>query len=258
MSSRHTVGLSITLVLICVGLFIPRLARGDTCVHMLLGLHGMGEGPIVSSTIEATKDSFEARANALDVTNWGFAQVEYPTTPAGGIVYTDEGEQRSVWGDVKKGEEALDGLINYYSSLCSSSTYTLAGYSEGAWVIDWWLNDHRDKWPQIKGVELYGDPNWYRRGTDSPERHKPIYSGLVRLFNVVPVPPYPIPGTEKWLQTLCIPMDPICGEGFPAALFSNGAQVAAARACIADCLHLHYIGAATKQGGEFLANQAFG
>lgn len=234
-------------------------AQAAACPHYLIGLHGMGQGPDDTWTypnspeVQSTWEAFQARARQLHASNYGFQNLLYPTAPM--VVYGDAKGLHNVVRDVYKGEAALEDAIRYSVSICHSTTFTLVGYSEGAWVINYWLNDHRDEWSIIKGVELYGDPDWYWVYSTTP--HKKAYFGLARLFFLSPPGDYPISGTERWLQSLCIVKDPVCGQGYPESAPSHTQQAHDALHCD-SCNHKKYVGAATKQGGEFLANRAFG
>ena len=83
--------------------------------------------------------------------------------------------------------------LNYKIAVVRNSCKTqgmrivLVGYSFGAWVIDDWLAQQwtaqTPAWNNVRAVELYGDPMWYRNGT---------YEGLARslLGQTLTLDPY--------------------------------------------------------------------
>ncbi len=169
---------------------------------------------------------------------------------------------RTILSDVRVGSDALQAAVEKYTAACHSSTFELVGYSEGAWVIEYWLHFHQGE-AHIKAIQLYGDPNYYEAYRH--DRHGVhAYQGLARLAGLTFGwfgPPYP--NTPYKAQTFCIPNDPVCGKGYTESLTEYLLQFATAAKCLIPklgCPHLddHYLNDGyTKRGAEFLAKHAF-
>lgn len=241
-------------------------APSKGCPTVLLGLHGFGEGPSdtkpAAPTVETTWTYFMARAGKLHVSkDFEFLDVPYATT--GFASLNNPFTMRSLLADVTDGSNALEAATQGFTSLCPSTTFTLVGYSEGAWVVNYWLHFHQSEArSHVKAVELYGDPNWYRAYGHDPHGRVVAYQGLARIAGLTYGwygPPYPIQNTPYLVQSLCAPNDPVCGEGYKDTIADHSVQFAKAVACAFDtkCTHHSYTSGATKQGGEFLANHAF-
>ncbi|MGW4544095.1 cutinase family protein [Streptomyces chartreusis] len=139
---------------------------------------------------------------------------------------------------------------------CADTKFVLAGYSQGAWVIDAFLRSaHPRVRNQIAGVALYGDPQW-----DHGKKGRGIareLSGYVRSLRVGGE----YPGFGDRIQSWCSVRDPVCGEGYRPGLLA-GARVlpqlrdAARCAHRSTCPHNFYSGVTTK-GGEFLGRAVY-
>jgi hypothetical protein len=137
------------------------------------------------------------------------------------------------------------------------------GYSEGAWVVEYWLHFHSGEAKDIKAVQLYGDPNYYE--VYRHDRHGvQAYQGLSRLAGLTfgwYGPPYPNPNTPYPVRTVCVNKDPVCGKGYADSLTEHALQFGAAAACkLTNCPHLdvYYVtDRYTMQGAAFLAKYAF-
>jgi len=233
--------------------------------HWLLGLHGFGEGPsptniTAGETVESTWQYFQAKAKQLNVsTPYSFQDISYATTDFGKVAtdfvaLINGGGTPAFDTDVQEGVDNLEAAIQHATALCPSTTFTLVGYSEGAWIVTNWVHAHpAEASSHVKAIELYGDPLWYRHDSEKALD----YRGLARIGGkALDDPPYPIQNTPYLVQTLCFPSgDPVCGEGYADAV----AQLDGVRQCaIGDCAHKNYAtSGATKQGGEFLADHAF-
>ncbi len=244
--------------------------------HILLGLHGMNEGPSSTkgadpkSAVETTGAEFKkkAEATAQPVGSYDFKDLPYPTYGISNALYDIFNPSRTtkITTDVATGVNVLEAAIHDYLVLCPSATFALVGYSEGAWVIDGWLHSHQSEAVSIvKAIELYGDPWWYRAyGHDSGGKVLE-YQGLVRLGGgATEGPPWPIQNTKYDVQSLCYSNDPVCGEGFTESNVPYFGQVplaqrnAALNCAVFDCPHKWYaLYGATTQGGDFLASRAF-
>jgi hypothetical protein len=246
------------------------------CPTVLLGLHGMQEGPSPTdptaksttggiTVVESTFKSFQTAAAATghSAKDYKTDDVPYPITEWYDL--DNPFLMRTIVSDVVDGSNALNTAIRNYMALCPSgkSKFELVGYSEGAWVIEYWLHFHQsaaDKY--VKAIQLYGDPNYYEvYGHDRHGVH--AYQGLSRLAGLTfgwYGPPYPNPNTPYRVKTVCITKDPVCGKGYTDSLTEHALQFGAAGKClISDCPHLdrHYDNGYTIRGAEFLAKYAF-
>jgi hypothetical protein len=157
-----------------------------------------------------------------------------------------------------RGVENLESVIRSVLGKCADPKIVLAGYSMGAWVIDEWLHYHREYWPHIRGVVLYGDPQWYRKDGDF------VYVGLARQLSTKDVGPYPPDQDYPAWKSYCLIGDAVCGEGYEL-LSEKTIQPIAANDCQSEnvpCPHKNYVKDMdgeewTKRGGEFLASKAF-
>jgi hypothetical protein len=239
------------------------------CPTVLLGLHGMNEGPSatkaadISSTVESTFVFFKsiaANAHKFGPNDYQVQDVSYPTT---GFAELDNPlKMRTIVSDVVDGSKALDVAVRHYTALCRTSNFELIGYSEGAWVVDYWLHFHSSEFrTHIKAIQLYGDPNYYE--VYRHDRHGVhAYQGLSRLAGLTfgwYGPPYPNPNAGYRIKSVCILKDPVCGKGYTESLAEHALQFGTAATCtITSCHHLDYvIDGYTKRGAEFLAKYAF-
>ena len=239
--------------------------KPKSCPTVLLGLHGMNEGPSstmsadVSTPVESTFIFFEsmaANAHKFRPNDYAVDDVPYPTT--GFFELDNPFEMRTIVSDVVDGSVALQKAFQHYMALCPRSNFELVGYSEGAWVVDYWLHFYQSEaYKHVKAIMLYGDPNWYEA-----YGHDVAYQGLSRIAGLTFGwfgPPYPKPNTRYAVQTVCIPKDPVCGKGFADTIAKHAVQFATAAGClITDCPHLDYVpDGYTLRGAEFLAEHAF-
>jgi cutinase len=148
-----------------------------------------------------------------------------------------------------RGVKQLDNEIVSIRNKCSDPKIVLTGYSLGAWIIDYWLIHHQEHWPYIRGIVLYGDPQFIE---------DPTIAGLARLLPAEPLNPAPPYKDimDRWL-TLCLDKDPVCGRGYSAP---NVQQLWDAAQCDAnrDCEHKKYVEKhKTVEGSKFLAQKVF-
>lgn len=245
--------------------------KPKSCPTVLLGLHGMNEGPSstknadISSTVEATFIFFEsmaAKAHKFRPNDYIVDDISYPTT--GYFELDNPFKMRTIVSDVVDGSNALQAAVHKYTACGSSSKLELVGYSEGAWVIDYWLHFHQGEAKYVKAIMLYGDPNWYEAYGHDVFGSVAAYQGLARIAGLTfgwCGPPYPHPNAPYAVQTVCIPKDPVCGKGYVDTIAEHAVQFAAAAACqITNCSHLdvYYVTEGyTKRGAAFLAKYAF-
>ena len=247
----------------------PKTTTPKSCPIVLLGLHGMNEGPSstmkadISTTVESTFIFFEsmaAKAHKFRPSDYRVQDISYPTT---GFAELDNPiKMRTIVSDVVDGSRALQAAIRHYTAVCSSSKFELVGYSEGAWVVDYWLHFHPgEARNDVKAIQLYGDPNYYQ--VYRHDRHGVhAYQGLSRHAGLTfgwYGPPYPTPNTKYQVRTVCIPKDPVCGKGYTDSLTEHALQFGAAAGCsLTSCPHVDYvIDGYTLRGAEFLAKYAF-
>jgi len=242
----------------------------ESCPTVLLGLHGMNEGPSATmaadpnGTVESTFKSFESRAaksHEFSPNDYQVQDISYPTT--GFWTLDNPVKMRTIVSDVVDGSLALEAAVKHYTALCPASQFELVGYSEGAWVVDYWLHFHQSEArSHVKAVQLYGDPNYYE--VYRQDRHGiHAYEGLSRLAGLTfgwYGPPYPNPNTPYPVKTVCISKDPVCGKGYTESATEYALQFGAAVVCRkrTHCPHLNYpADGYTKRGGAFLADNAF-
>jgi len=247
----------------------PNSTPPKSCPTVLLGLHGMNEGPSatkaadIASTVESTFVFFKsiaANTHKFSPSDYQVQDVPYPTT---GFTELDNPfTMRTIVSDVVDGSKALDAAVRHYTTLCATSNFELVGYSEGAWVVDYWLHFHSSEARKhVKAIQLYGDPNYYK--VYRHDRHGVhAYRGLSRLAGLTfgwYGPPYPNPNAGYPIKSACIFKDPVCGKGYTESLAEHALQFGTAATCtINSCHHLDYvIDGYTKRGAEFLAKYAF-
>jgi len=237
----------------------------------VIGLHGMGEGPSpqkprsYSSTIEHTLKALRSSAAHADVQTY---DLPYPTTnwwTAAGIA-----------NDVQAGVKNLELRIAASISGCPQTPISLVGYSEGALVINNWMQAYNSQVGRIKALVLYGDPcsdNPYGTGSNGLTLS---YRGLARIAIESPPilnlllpsnacgpsePFYPEPDINHSIpvRNFCIGKDPVCGQLFPETSAGKASQVSAVTQCLhqKSCPHYLYDGAETTAGGKWLAANSF-
>jgi hypothetical protein len=165
-----------------------------------------------------------------------------------------------------------DGVRNLQSAITQGNNSTcsgdrhiaLVGYRMGAWVVDKWLQQHKNDWNEVTAVTLFGDPCWTSSGDNE---------GLTRLwlrsYGCPPSKDYPYPAAKFNVPfpvlSKTLNLDPVSGQGFQGGgvhLANRAAQLAAAggRFEPALCPHLDYqlgySGAGlVDQGATLVANQ---
>ena len=243
------------------------------CPHdaYFIGAHGTFEGPDGSGT---------AKSQAIVETAVGFLKelkaklgqavvdVHYLEYPSPGVSVLPTITIDDFISAKDKGVDALDRHVrNTVLNECINPKIVLVGYSLGAWVINEWLGREENKnlWPNIRAVELYGDPLWHRSGNDYLGQTY-IYNGIAHLPGFLD--PYqnspPGPGVEiadRW-QSRCLKGDAVCGEGYNG--ITQSIQYPLALDCInnSNCEHRRYTKDQgghdlTTRGAEFMALKAF-
>ena len=127
--------------------------------------------------------------------------------------------------------------MNQYTSTCPGSLISLFGYSEGAWIINVWEQQHPAQAGHIYSAGLIGDPCYGDLLGNA---------GLARLFtNSCGFSPGAyILGETNITPTNsdCLTGDPVCGV--PYQSLGLAAQLAATAACASTtklpCAHFNY------------------
>jgi hypothetical protein len=209
-------------------------ARGAACPTMeLVAVRGSGEhsgfGPTLWSLVKDVR-RFARSAHA--------DSIEYPAVN----VHPWEPRYNANYiNSVTQGTSALRlFVINHLRSRCSKTRLVLAGYSQGAEVVDDVLQASLTSGEQanIVGVVLFGDPRF------NPTQALPVDVGTFdhALSGISPYqyqPPsgtfgtlavYSSPNAAK-IRSYCAESDQICNYSSPGAL---------AR-CAVSCAHFHYM-----------------
>lgn len=231
-------------------------------------VHGIAQGPTAAHpqlSQSPELSSFVTDLSDTDDTSFIRQPVIYPAASRLNLVAT--------WDTyMNDGERNLQSAITYGNDrTCRGDEHiALVGYSMGAWVIDKWLQQHRNEWSEVTAVTLFGDPCWTSSGGNE---------GLTRLFlgsyGCPPGKDYPFPAARSSVPfpvlSYTLNKDPVSGYGFhggqpslPPNVFANREkQLAAAIACISPvfCPHLDYqngwIGAVDVQDGANLVADIF-
>ncbi|MFI0225650.1 cutinase family protein [Streptomyces lydicus] len=228
---------------------LPQGNAPDRCPTHFIGVHGMDETGDDSATIKATWDKFrdlspEPKPAGYFTTYRSIHKDDLNSTRAAILKWSGVYRASTLEGVTEIGLNVAETLRR-----CPSTHFVLAGYSQGAWVIDEYLRQSHTPLGHIDGVALYGDPQW-----DHGTKGKGLARRLAKphLSGGYPDPP----NYRGRIQTLCANKDPVCGEGYGD--LGVGAQVIDASNCEKPkCPHLAYGPTATNRGAEFLASKAF-
>jgi hypothetical protein len=153
---------------------------------------------------------------------------------------------------VRQGVSNLAAAVSAFRARCGSTPMILAGYSQGAEVIDHWL-DSGASIQNVAGVALFGDPRF------NPNNGAPIDQGsynrslagvsntyFPRVGGFGGVEHYPA-SWSPWLRSYCANHDQICNTSSLAALIGCGIG--------SNCAHYHYA-EAVLGGGRYTADAA--
>lgn len=153
--------------------------------------------------------------------------------------------------EVSEGASKLDDTFTDYFA-CSNTTFYLAGYSAGAWIIDKFLSGIGTKvLGRVGGVVLYGDPQ------DDQSPRGGMARTPVTAINSMPAGQV---GSDR-VRSYCLAGDPICGGQLTQ---DDNVWTAALSSCVlkalnndapAPCTHFDY-DSKTSEGGQFLAGQS--
>jgi hypothetical protein len=241
------------------------VTNGNGCPRYLLGLHGMGEGPGTStdpSTSPEITATWTAFQNALPANNKKAEFVNIPFTGTTGLdILSNPVTKQRLLTDVAEGVTSLRNEMSYLSNAAPCATFSLVGYSEGAWVIDQWLYDSQALGTtavaavkNVKSIVTLGDPWWYQVHNGVPAMGLARRLGLAKASTPWPpstdTPPYAF-------ISLCNMNDPVCGEGFTdTASQVADAILAATPAGDSNPHHQYPAWGTTTRAGQFLASRA--
>jgi len=227
---------------------------------LVVAVHGVGEGPSstkpVSTTLKYTYGAFTSAADRQGRTGEYFDPINYTTVPVSDFGTT--AGLKHVFTTVQDVASGLNTTLTGLTSACPAMSISLAGYSLGAWIINYLLITYHGLWPTISSVTYYGDPCWY-----SPSQG---YEGLARKFvggcADKATYPYPARTTSLRIRSWCLAKDPICGRGYDS--LQPVKQLLAAKNCTTGngCSHYDYkngypSSGPTVEGGDFLESHAF-
>lgn len=218
-------------------------AASARCPVHFLGLHGLDEqSDLRSPTINATWKSFQSAVTAKALPPKRDA-IAFPKVSRNEFL-----AKNSVIGiepDVDDGVEAVQKAMDQAVRRCSSTTFVLAGYSLGAWVVDKFLVTDSRRRQLVRAAQLYGDPQWRVPGQGR---------GLAVLFNRglrTPYPPFP----DK-VHSSCNRSDPVCGTGYRDDGRDLAQRLKDVRVPVKCPGSAHcYSGRSTTEGGKFLASR---
>jgi len=229
-------------------------AGAVVCATHFIGLHGVGEDTSSYTIVETIKATGSAIGTAGPPVE--YEALDFPTLPAGEFVNQqflgDPQVAPIVVGAGILRQRIADLQARDAAAGCPSK-FLLAGYSEGAWIIDYYAHTSRGAGlldsGVIAAVVLYGDPQW-----DDGSRGQ----GLARRFGagIDPYLPRAYPNT---VQAWCRDQDVICGGGMDPATVTREWQLAQALWCLdpnSTCPHHAYATGITGEAGKFLASRA--
>jgi hypothetical protein len=231
---------------------IPAPAAAGCPAAEIIGVHGTGEGP--SSTngtdspeIRATFSAFVTDEQKLGEHGARLAWYAYPTATFAAYLPVNWPALRITIGNYAS---ELETELEHLSRSCPDTPISLVGYSIGALLINDMLASYHNEWNYLAAVEFYGDPCW-----SDPQRG---YRGLARYAAAagLRLGCFSDNGSHFQVQSLCHNRDPVCGRGWPFYEI-DGQIIAAALCAVYACPHRTYVGATSKNGAEFLAENAF-
>jgi hypothetical protein len=212
------------------------VAHAASCPSVqLIGVRGSGEHSGLGHTVGAVVSSIYqigipgAHADTIE-----YPAIDVPLDPL------TRSYRNNYVESVVKGVKALHNFVASFEQRCGSTPLLLAGYSQGAEVIDDWLlgalsNGQR---VNIAGVALFGDPRF------NPAQVLPVDVGTfnhrfagIGIYQFQPaigtfgtLVNYPI-SDAGLVRSYCANHDPICNLSSPAL---------AASCVLSSCAHYHY------------------
>lgn len=223
-------------------------AQASCSPVLFLGAHGVGEGGAAGTTpdeghwgkpVQAVWDQFNANGVDAVAEAVSYPQVPAPTnlnSPVQLGSFLVHLARSSYYGN----DSLKNDMTNTYSD-CPNTLFVLAGYSQGAWVIDYVLhlfNSEKGLGGQVplgkkilanvRGVFLMGDPAW-PTSTQTPNLEGVVTRDASWVTPVLPNSVYPtgqayldngLPLSDFW--SICAGGDPICHyDGSIADLNAN-------------------------------------
>jgi len=242
--------------------YVCTTTKANACPKALvIGVHGVGEGPSqtkpdVSITLKHTYYAFTAAASRHGHGGEQFDPTTYPTVPVS--AFGTAGGIKGVLATVKDVAKGLNITLVGLASACPHMSVSLAGYSLGAWIINYTLITYHKIWNHVSAVAYYGDPCWHNSSRGYEGLARKVVGGCAAKSSY----PYPASKTPFLMQSWCVNKDPICGQGYNPS--DIAAQLKAAKHCTAQnkCTHFDYKdgypnSGPTVNGGKFLESHAF-
>ena len=232
---RQPLVMGFALVVVVAALAVPWTLVGTTAAYAagcpsveFIGVRGSGEHAGFGGTVGSVLSYVNAHGSAVGNRTIDYWAVNVnPWEPA---YFPD------YMSSVKQGVTNLGNAVTAFRKSCSGTPILLAGYSQGAEVIDHWLSSGSSL-KDIAGVTLLGDPRFSpANGTtiDQGNYNRKLYGVSYTFFPHLGifggVEHYPS-DRGTWLRSYCANHDPICNTSSLAALVGCG---------IGSCAHNHY------------------
>jgi hypothetical protein len=249
-------------------LFVLPSAAFASCPSVqFFGVRGSGE----HSGFGATIGPVLATLNSSGISNIGNQHIDYWALDADVNAFEPKYLSDYV-KSVDQGVQVLHDDIASFRNRCRNTPLLLAGYSQGAEVVDDWLLSEVPKYgnnggSNVIGVALLGDPRFNPALPEDKGSYNTRLGGVSPWqfswwdpLNPFASPPKPFgtrvsgyPSSDfSLLESFCANHDPICNTIRGAAVIGCGDST---------CAHLHYMnlkwGGATytTDAGAFLANR---
>jgi Cutinase len=210
-----------------------------------LGVRGSGEGSSgFGKTVGPVLATVNRQLSYVNVGNWSEPS-SYPAIPVNPLKPTFNSDYIK---SVDDGVAGLHSEVARFLSSCSHTPLLLAGYSQGAEVVDDWLLTDNNGGSNVIGVALLGDPRFNTNNSEDVGTNRSV-NGIAPLqfadWDTFPYttglfsPPSPFgtwvryPNSYKSsLRSFCVSGDPICGASSIGRVLS----------CLKnDCAHFHYM-----------------
>ncbi|MGW1680578.1 cutinase family protein [Saccharopolyspora sp. NPDC002376] len=220
-------------------------AQAAGCPFTFIGLHGLNEDSS-SSTIQTAWTQFNSLAEKKGLKSTAvFLKHPKLTFPE---FFSQIIDARSR-DPISRATDDLNNAAIAAANACRPARLVLVGYSEGAWIIDQWIHNNAEsaQVSQISAVLVLGDPQW-----NNGDRGQ----GLAQRVNMGINPYIPPKPLGDRFTSLCLPRDPVCGEGYGNDIVS---QFRDARNLQKSCgIHCSYTKKAIQSGVQTLVTNASG